>query len=169
MTKQTKFGFTKETAEALDARRYRFLRSRDLHAIHLGGVFAGMTPENLVLNGAALDAAVDSAIAGGARTAFDPFLLSGIPDRWRCDTDGVIRTDDDTGRVVAVAGNPEEALTDWDVANLRLMLAAECMLDALRSALPHLEAQEDRETIGDEGCWWPAEMVRGAIKAATEA
>jgi hypothetical protein len=45
---------------ALDAARYRWLRSRDLDAIGSGGVFAGMTPDNCVLNGADLDAAVDA-------------------------------------------------------------------------------------------------------------
>lgn len=47
---------------AKDARRYRWLRERDLDAIHAGGVFAGQTPQNLVLNGEDLDGAVDAAI-----------------------------------------------------------------------------------------------------------
>ncbi|HEK0054231.1 TPA: hypothetical protein SMO30_004773 [Pseudomonas aeruginosa] len=33
-----------------DAARYRWLRERDLETIRQGGVFAGMTPENIVLN-----------------------------------------------------------------------------------------------------------------------
>lgn len=41
-------------------RRYRWLRSRNLDAISEGGVFAGMTPKNVVLNGDDLDAAIDS-------------------------------------------------------------------------------------------------------------
>jgi hypothetical protein len=45
-----------------DAARYRWLRDRDLDVIHHGGVFAGMTPQNVVLNGADLDAAVDAAM-----------------------------------------------------------------------------------------------------------
>ena len=45
-----------------DAERYRWLRGRNLEAIHQGGVFAGITPENMVVNGVDLDAAVDSAI-----------------------------------------------------------------------------------------------------------
>ena len=49
-----------------DAERYRFLRERDLDAIYLGGVFAGKTPDNLVLNGDDLDAAVDAARAAEA-------------------------------------------------------------------------------------------------------
>ncbi|WP_186145961.1 rod-binding protein [Burkholderia gladioli] len=49
-----------EAAEA-DAFRYRFLRDRPLDTIKAGGVFAGMTPENVVLNGADLDAAIDAA------------------------------------------------------------------------------------------------------------
>ncbi len=42
-----------------DAARYRFLRDRDLDAITEGGVFAGMTPDNVVLNGDDLDRHVD--------------------------------------------------------------------------------------------------------------
>lgn len=41
------------------AERYGWLRDRDLNTIHRGGVFAGKTPENLVLSGADLDAAID--------------------------------------------------------------------------------------------------------------
>jgi hypothetical protein len=50
-------------------RRYAFLRGQSLDATHAGGVFAGKTPDNLVLNGDDLDAAVDAEIAklnGGA-------------------------------------------------------------------------------------------------------
>lgn len=47
---------------AIDARRYRYLRERDLDTIDKGGVFAGMTPENVVLNGDDLDQAVDAAM-----------------------------------------------------------------------------------------------------------
>jgi len=49
--------------DALDAERYRWLRSRDLETIRQGGVFAGMTPENIILNEEDLDQAVDAAIA----------------------------------------------------------------------------------------------------------
>lgn len=48
--------------DARDAARYRWLRSRDLNTIAEGGVFAGRTPENIVLNGEALDRAVDEAM-----------------------------------------------------------------------------------------------------------
>lgn len=48
---------------AKDANRYRWLRARDLDTITCGGVFAGLTPDNLVLNGEDLDAAVDAALA----------------------------------------------------------------------------------------------------------
>lgn len=44
------------------ANRYAWLRSRDVDAISSGGVFAGMTPDNVVLNGEDLDAAIDAAI-----------------------------------------------------------------------------------------------------------
>jgi hypothetical protein len=46
-----------------DAERYRWLRQRDLETIGVGGVFAGMTPENIVLNGDDLDNAIDAALA----------------------------------------------------------------------------------------------------------
>ena len=46
-----------------DAARYRWLRERNLDTIDRGGVFAGQTPDNLVLNGADLDAAIDAARA----------------------------------------------------------------------------------------------------------
>ena len=42
------------------AERYGWLRDRDLNTIHRGGVFAGKTPENLVLSGDDLDAAIDA-------------------------------------------------------------------------------------------------------------
>ncbi len=48
---------------ALDANRYRWLRARDLDTIKAGGVFAGLTPENLVLNGEDLDIVIDAHLA----------------------------------------------------------------------------------------------------------
>lgn len=45
-----------------DAKRYQFLRSRDLDTVNVGGVFVGMTPMNVVLNGEDLDRAVDDAM-----------------------------------------------------------------------------------------------------------
>lgn len=45
-----------------DAERYRWLRNRDLDTIHLGGIFAGMTPENVVVNGKSLDQAIDASM-----------------------------------------------------------------------------------------------------------
>lgn len=52
------------TEDARDAARYRYLRERDLDTIKKGGVFAGQTPENFILNGDDLDAAIDAAKAG---------------------------------------------------------------------------------------------------------
>ncbi|WP_339109240.1 hypothetical protein [Thioclava sp. GXIMD4216] len=43
-----------------DAARYRWLKSRDLDTIRSGGVFAGLTPENVVLNGDDLDRRIDA-------------------------------------------------------------------------------------------------------------
>lgn len=45
-----------------DAKRYHWLRSRDLDAIVEGGVFAGMIPENVVLNSEDLDREIDAAM-----------------------------------------------------------------------------------------------------------
>lgn len=49
-------------AMAIDAARYRWLRERDLETITLGGVFAGLTPDNLVINLDDLDQAIDEAM-----------------------------------------------------------------------------------------------------------
>ena len=46
--------------------RYLWLRRRDLNTIQAGGVFAGMTPRNVVLNGKDLDEAIDDAMGRGA-------------------------------------------------------------------------------------------------------
>ena len=46
------------------ALRYQHLRGVDLDKVYVGGVFVGLTPENIVLNGEELDQAVDAAIAG---------------------------------------------------------------------------------------------------------
>ncbi|OHQ72888.1 hypothetical protein [Pseudomonas aeruginosa] len=50
-----------------DAERYRWLRERDLETIRQGGVFAGMTPANIVLNLEHLDAAIDAALEGATQ------------------------------------------------------------------------------------------------------
>lgn len=54
---------SEDSAIARDATRYRWLRERDLDTIDQGGVFVGLTPHNLLLNGVELDVVVDSAIA----------------------------------------------------------------------------------------------------------
>lgn len=43
-----------------DANRYRYLRAADIDAVHKGGIFAGKTPENLVINGIDLDEEIDA-------------------------------------------------------------------------------------------------------------
>lgn len=48
------------------ARRYAWLRERDLNTLHEGGVFAGRTPHNVVLNGADLDEAIDAGMLPAA-------------------------------------------------------------------------------------------------------
>ncbi len=49
-----------ETPMAANARRYLQLRNADIDAIQKGGVFAGLTPDNKVLNGSDLDRALDA-------------------------------------------------------------------------------------------------------------
>ena len=46
-----------------DARRYQWLRERDLETIYKGGVFAGITPQNMVINLEDLDRHIDEAMA----------------------------------------------------------------------------------------------------------
>lgn len=65
-----------------DAARYRFLRERDIDEIEKGGVFAGLTPDNLVLNGMDLDSAIDSAMATFERPKPTPQVEFG--QVWRC-------------------------------------------------------------------------------------
>lgn len=51
---------------APDAARYRYLRGRQVSTLKDGGLFAGLTPDNLVINGPDLDARVDAAIGAEA-------------------------------------------------------------------------------------------------------
>ncbi|MCF5059094.1 hypothetical protein GIW54_21600 [Pseudomonas proteolytica] len=53
------------TALRKAAERYEWLRRRDLETVHAGGVFAGLTPHNVVLNGVDLDIAIDAALGQG--------------------------------------------------------------------------------------------------------
>lgn len=46
-----------------DAARYNVLRQADVDTIHNGGLFAGLTPENIVINGRDLDERVDAVLA----------------------------------------------------------------------------------------------------------
>jgi hypothetical protein len=43
-----------------DAARYQWLRNRDLETVAEGGVFIGVTPENVVINGDDADAYIDA-------------------------------------------------------------------------------------------------------------
>jgi hypothetical protein len=47
------------------AKRYAYLRSAPIDAIKAGGIFAGKTPDNIVLNGLDLDQAIDAAMLNG--------------------------------------------------------------------------------------------------------
>lgn len=51
------------TELSADAMRYRWLRERDVNAIQQGGIFVGITPDNVVINGKDLDIAIDGAMA----------------------------------------------------------------------------------------------------------
>jgi len=57
-----KFSECQNCTNARDAARYRWLRDRDLDTISKGGVFAGLMPDKIVLNGGDLDKSVDGAI-----------------------------------------------------------------------------------------------------------
>jgi len=46
-----------------DAQRYHYLRNADVDAVKKGGLFAGLTPQNLVLNGCDLDEEIDKRLA----------------------------------------------------------------------------------------------------------
>lgn len=72
----------------LDAARYRWLRARDLNSIHEGGVFAGRTPQNIVLNGEHLDQAIDAALNPAERT--------NTSGKAHCPHDGICHTSDET-------------------------------------------------------------------------
>jgi len=53
-----------ENAKLLrDALRYQWLRSRNIDEISQGGIFAGQTPENVVINGDDLDQVIDEALS----------------------------------------------------------------------------------------------------------
>ena len=58
--KSFKLSESQKSANCHDADRYRYLRNRDLDTISRGGVFAGLTPDNLVLNGIDLDKEIDT-------------------------------------------------------------------------------------------------------------
>ena len=55
-----------------DAVRYRWLRERDVNAIHDGGLFVGITPGNVVLNGDDLDIAIDAAMTPNVELTGSP-------------------------------------------------------------------------------------------------
>ncbi|WP_170842219.1 hypothetical protein [Pacificibacter marinus] len=44
--------------------RYRHLRHKDVDTVYSGGIFAGQTPQNYVLNKEDLDQAIDAEISG---------------------------------------------------------------------------------------------------------
>ena len=58
-----------DTSVEADALRYRHLRAKDVDTIDKGGVFAGMTPDNVVLSEEDLDAAIDHEMIVAARTS----------------------------------------------------------------------------------------------------
>lgn len=93
----------------MDAGRYRWLRSRDLDAISQGGVFAGLTPDNLVLNEETLDQAVDAAMyttppCGGANICQADQEVMHISDLGSDATCGVCY---DTGHIIIDDTGPD--------------------------------------------------------------
>lgn len=57
--------FETKDVNQIYADRYRWLRDRDEDTISHGGVFAGQTPENFILTGDDLDAAIDKERSAG--------------------------------------------------------------------------------------------------------
>ena len=53
-----------ETQLEADARRYRYLRGVNINAVFDGGIFAGKTPDNVVINGVDLDLEIDCIMNG---------------------------------------------------------------------------------------------------------
>lgn len=94
----------------MDAGRYRWLRSRDLDAIGQGGVFAGLTPDNLVLNEETLDQAVDASMrttspcGGGANIGQAGQEVMHISDLGSDATCGVCY---DTGHIITNDTGPD--------------------------------------------------------------
>lgn len=65
-----------DDGEARDAARYRFLREQPIDSIERGGIFVGLTPQNIVANGADLDARMDAAMGAQAEPKVWTVLLS---------------------------------------------------------------------------------------------
>ena len=55
-------GYFNVTTALADAERYQVLRQADVDTIHNGGLFAGLTPDNIVVNGNDLDQRVDAVL-----------------------------------------------------------------------------------------------------------
>jgi hypothetical protein len=66
------YGRALDSVESLlrDAMRYRKLRDADINTIRKGGVFAGLTPDNVVINGDDLDIAIDLLLPDMGETEF---------------------------------------------------------------------------------------------------
>jgi len=56
-------GTVSNAQDAIDAKRYRYLRERDVNTIQHGGIFVGMTPDNCIVTEDDLDTAVDAAMS----------------------------------------------------------------------------------------------------------
>lgn len=66
---------------------------------------------------------------------------------------------------VAACG-PTEAGQAQQEANANLLAASWEMYQALKGVLPFMEQAEAAGLVGDEGCIWPVEMVRDALRKA---
>lgn len=53
-----------------------------------------------------------------------------------------------------------------DRANAIFIAASPELAEALQRVLPYMEAAEKAGLVGDEGCHWPVEFVRAALKKA---
>ena len=73
-----------------------------------------------------------------------------------------------TRGIIAICPVPQKGGTFDCQDNARLIAAAPELLAALKAMLTFGEKVEEKHLMGDEGCFWPVEQARAAIRAAEE-
>ncbi len=106
----------------LDAERYNWLRNRNTETIKKGGVFAGLTPENVILNGQELDREIDYHLENAPKTSLirarflaniDDYRSINWPVKHPYWCSGSTSTH---SIIVAYADNKEEIIKNWPEA-----------------------------------------------------